>query len=58
MHDVMKYQSKIILDNENTLKNARQITKRFYKVIIIIIYKNKIIIKIKCLKMNYSLSIL
>lgn len=29
----MKYQSKIILDNENTLKNAKQITKRFYKVI-------------------------
>lgn len=31
VHDVMKYQSKIILDNENTLKNAKQITKRFYK---------------------------
>lgn len=35
VHDVMKYQSKVILDNENTLKNARQITKRFYKVIFI-----------------------
>lgn len=31
----MKYQSKIILDNENTLKNAKQITKRFYKVSIL-----------------------
>lgn len=43
----MKYQSKIILDNENTLKNAKQITKRFYKVIFLIItfYENNIIIK-------------
>ncbi|VVC43830.1 Hypothetical protein CINCED_3A017831 [Cinara cedri] len=31
VYDVMKYQSKVILDNENTLKNAKQITKRFYK---------------------------
>jgi len=39
----MKYQSKLILDNENTLKNAKQITKRFYKVMFLIIYKDLII---------------
>ncbi|XP_050422035.1 vacuolar protein sorting-associated protein 45 [Adelges cooleyi] len=31
VHDIMKYQSKTLVDNENTLKNAKQITKRFYK---------------------------